>query len=187
MCRSTLRAFAFVLLTRVFFILCLFFFFFFIITVFSFQIAEKLELLLTEREGLYATWEDHKTELDQAYDLHVFLRDAKQIDTLTSTQEVKSYVFLFFSEGLTSGSEIRAISGITRIKYRNRWVPFGVKTSCVGGIVFLLKIFEVFLSLFIRHRQVLQVFCTSRTSKIKKGIQTNALEGPLQFAISFTF
>ena len=54
----------------------------------SFQIAEKLELLLTERESLYATWEDHKTELDQAYDLHVFLRDAKQIDTFTSTQEV---------------------------------------------------------------------------------------------------
>ncbi|XP_068689103.1 spectrin beta chain-like isoform X1 [Montipora foliosa] len=52
------------------------------------EIAEKLELLLTEREGLYATWEDHKTELDQAYDLHVFLRDAKQIDTLTSSQEV---------------------------------------------------------------------------------------------------
>ena len=54
----------------------------------SFQITEKLELLLTEREGLYATWEDHKTELDQAYDLHVFLRDAKLIDTFTSTQEV---------------------------------------------------------------------------------------------------
>ena len=54
----------------------------------SFQVAEKLELLLTERESLYATWEDHKTELDQAYDLHVFLRDAKQIDTFTSTQEV---------------------------------------------------------------------------------------------------
>ena len=54
----------------------------------SFQIAEKLELLLTERESLYATWEDHKTELDQAYNLHVFLRDAKQIDTFTSTQEV---------------------------------------------------------------------------------------------------
>ena len=65
-----------------------------------FQIAEKLELLLTEREGLYATWEDHKTELDQAYDLHVFLRDAKQIDTLTSTQEVKPTVqFLSLSEG----------------------------------------------------------------------------------------
>lgn len=56
------------------------------------QITEKLELLLTEREGLYATWEDHKTELDQAYDLHIFLRDAKQIDTLTSTQEVKCSV-----------------------------------------------------------------------------------------------
>ena len=58
------------------------------------QIAEKLELLLTEREGLYATWEDHKTELDQAYDLHVFLRDAKQIDTLTSSQEVSSFLSL---------------------------------------------------------------------------------------------
>ena len=59
------------------------------------QITEKLELLLTEREGLYATWEDHKTELDQAYDLHVFLRDAKQIDTFTSTQEVLLFACLF--------------------------------------------------------------------------------------------
>ena len=109
-------------------------------TVFSFQIAEKLELLLTEREGLYATWEDHKTELDQAYDLHVFLRDAKQIDTLTSTQEVRSHVFISFSEGLTAANEIGVILGITRIKYRNRCVTFGVKTICVGGIVFLLKI-----------------------------------------------
>ena len=55
----------------------------------SHQIAEKLELLLTERESLFATWEDNKTELDQAYDLQVFLREAKQIDTLTSTQEVR--------------------------------------------------------------------------------------------------
>lgn len=55
----------------------------------SYQIAEKLELLLTERESLFATWEDNKTELDQAYDLQVFLREAKQIDTLTSTQEVR--------------------------------------------------------------------------------------------------
>ena len=51
------------------------------------EISEKLELLLTEREGLYATWEDRKTEIDQVYDLQVFLRDAKQIDGLTSTQE----------------------------------------------------------------------------------------------------
>lgn len=103
-----------------FFFDCLFSqrFFIFLITVFSFQIAEKLELLLTEREGLYATWEDHKTELDQAYDLHVFLRDAKQIDTLTSTQEVKSPVFIFIFEGLTAGSEIGAIvmKGILRCK-----------------------------------------------------------------------
>ena len=55
----------------------------------AYQIAEKLELLLTERESLFATWEDNKTELDQAYDLQVFLREAKQIDTLTSTQEVR--------------------------------------------------------------------------------------------------
>ena len=46
-------------------------------------------MLLTERESLFATWEDNKTELDQAYDLQVFLREAKQIDTLTSTQEVR--------------------------------------------------------------------------------------------------
>lgn len=68
-----------------------------------------MELLLTERESLYATWEDHKTELDQAYDLHVFLRDAKQIDTLTSTQEVKSHVFFFFF-GWVEGRGVGALS-----------------------------------------------------------------------------
>ena len=117
-------------------------------TVFSFQIAEKLELLVTEREGLYATWEDHKTELDQAYDLHVFLRDAKQIDTLTSTQEVKSHVFIFVFEGFTAGSEIVAVLGITRIKYHNRRVYFGVKPCevflCVGCIVFRSDRFKLF-------------------------------------------
>lgn len=51
------------------------------------EITEKLELLLTERESLYATWEDRKMEIDQVYDLQVFLRDAKQIERLTSTQE----------------------------------------------------------------------------------------------------
>ena len=115
-----MRAFAFVPLVRALFIcLCSPRFSVFFMIVSSFQIAEKLELLLTEREGLYATWEDHKTELDQAYDLHVFLRDAKQIDTLTSTQEVKliaRFRFLF----------LRGI-GITRIKYRNGRVSYDVK------------------------------------------------------------
>jgi hypothetical protein len=44
--------------------------------------------LLTERESLYVTWDDRKTEVDQACDLHVFLRDARQVDSLYSSQEV---------------------------------------------------------------------------------------------------
>lgn len=51
------------------------------------EITEKLELLLTERESLYATWEDSKMEIDQVHNLQVFLRDAKHIERLTSTQE----------------------------------------------------------------------------------------------------
>jgi len=43
---------------------------------------------LTEREGLYATWDDRKAEVDQAYHLHVFLRDARQVDSVFSSQEV---------------------------------------------------------------------------------------------------
>ena len=57
-------------------------------SIFLQKLTEKLELLLTERESLYATWDDRKTEVDQACDLHVFLRDARQVDSLYSSQEV---------------------------------------------------------------------------------------------------
>ena len=83
----------------------------------SFQIAEKLELLLTERESLYATWEDHKTELDQAYDLHVFMRDAKQIDTFTSTQEVLQS---FLSSCSRGGQVISVLMHLERFSFECR-------------------------------------------------------------------
>ncbi|EDO49575.1 predicted protein [Nematostella vectensis] len=51
------------------------------------EITDKLELLLSERERLYASWDTRKEELSEAYYLHVFLKDAKQVDSFTSSQE----------------------------------------------------------------------------------------------------
>lgn len=52
------------------------------------EIQEKFGQLLEERQKLHAAWQHKKVHLDQLIDLHFFLRDAKQIDTLCSTQEV---------------------------------------------------------------------------------------------------
>jgi spectrin beta len=42
---------------------------------------------LDERQRLHTAWQQKKVHLDQLIDLHFFLRDAKQLDTLSSTQE----------------------------------------------------------------------------------------------------
>ncbi|XP_054271663.1 spectrin alpha chain, non-erythrocytic 1 isoform X2 [Macrosteles quadrilineatus] len=51
------------------------------------EIQEKFSQLLEERQRLHSAWQHKKVHLDQLIDLHFFLRDAKQIDTLCGTQE----------------------------------------------------------------------------------------------------
>lgn len=51
------------------------------------EIQEKFNQLLEERQKLHSSWQHKKVHLDQLIDLHFFLRDAKQIDTLCGTQE----------------------------------------------------------------------------------------------------
>lgn len=48
---------------------------------------EKCNQLLEERQKLHTAWQQKKVHLDQLIDLHFFLRDAKQIDNLSATQE----------------------------------------------------------------------------------------------------
>ena len=55
------------------------------------QISEKVELLLTEREGLHDGWTECQTQYDQMYELAVFMKEAKQIETIMSSQEVRFY------------------------------------------------------------------------------------------------
>jgi spectrin beta len=52
------------------------------------EIQERFSQLLDERQRLHTAWQHKKVHLDQLIDLHFFLRDAKQIDTLSSSQEV---------------------------------------------------------------------------------------------------
>lgn len=51
------------------------------------EINEKLGALLEERQRLHSAWQHKKVHLDQLIDLHFFMREAKQILTLSSTQE----------------------------------------------------------------------------------------------------
>jgi spectrin beta len=52
------------------------------------EIQERFSQLLDERQHLHTAWQHKKVHLDQLIDLHFFLRDAKQIDSLSSSQEV---------------------------------------------------------------------------------------------------
>ncbi|XP_023313664.1 spectrin beta chain, non-erythrocytic 1 isoform X1 [Trichogramma pretiosum] len=51
------------------------------------EVEEKCTQLLNERQKLHTAWQQKKIYLDQLIDLHFFLRDAKQLDNLSSTQE----------------------------------------------------------------------------------------------------
>lgn len=55
---------------------------------FLLQIRERLDQLLAVRGDLHTAWHKKKIYLDQLCDLQCFLRDAKQLDTLSSQQEV---------------------------------------------------------------------------------------------------
>jgi hypothetical protein len=52
------------------------------------EIQERFSQLLEERQRLHTAWQHKKVHLDQLIDLQFFLRDAKQIDALSSSQEV---------------------------------------------------------------------------------------------------
>ena len=52
------------------------------------EIQESFSLLLEERQRLHTAWQHKKVHLDQLIDLQFFLRDAKRIDALSSSQEV---------------------------------------------------------------------------------------------------
>ncbi|XP_076359799.1 spectrin beta chain, non-erythrocytic 5 kst [Tachypleus tridentatus] len=54
----------------------------------SSEIRERLNQLLKMREQLHTGWQRKHVYLDQLLDLHCFLRDAKQLDTLSGQQEV---------------------------------------------------------------------------------------------------
>ncbi|XP_053986770.1 spectrin alpha chain isoform X1 [Hylaeus volcanicus] len=51
------------------------------------EVEEKCNQLLDERQKLHTAWQKKKVHLDQLIDLHFFLRDAKQLDNLSTTQE----------------------------------------------------------------------------------------------------
>jgi hypothetical protein len=52
------------------------------------EIQERFSELLEEHQHLHTAWQHKKVHLDQLIDLQFFLRDAKQIDALSSSQEV---------------------------------------------------------------------------------------------------
>jgi Spectrin repeat. len=52
------------------------------------EIQDRFSQLLEERQHLHTAWQHKKVHLDQLIDLQFFLRDAKQIDALSSSQEV---------------------------------------------------------------------------------------------------
>lgn len=54
----------------------------------STEVKDKLEVLFREREKLLLAWENKKIYLDQLIDLQLFLRDAKQLDALCTSQEL---------------------------------------------------------------------------------------------------
>lgn len=51
------------------------------------EVEEKCTALLDERQKLHNAWNKKKIMLEQKIDLFCFLRDAKQIDNISSTQE----------------------------------------------------------------------------------------------------
>lgn len=53
------------------------------------EAVDRCAGLSMKRDELYAAWHMKKVYLDQLVDLHFFLREAKQIENITSTHEVR--------------------------------------------------------------------------------------------------
>jgi len=54
----------------------------------TFQIQEKVNELLDEREKLHGKWQDHRDYLKQLYEAQLFYRDANHLDRISHSQEV---------------------------------------------------------------------------------------------------
>lgn len=52
------------------------------------QIQDKVQELLEERDKLHGTWLSKRDRLNQVYDQQAFLRDAQQLELLSTSQEV---------------------------------------------------------------------------------------------------
>jgi hypothetical protein len=69
-----------------------------------FQIQDKIDELLEEREKLHGKWQDRRDYLKQLYDQQLFYRDANHLDRLSHSQEVcvalvtNKNISLFFSD-----------------------------------------------------------------------------------------
>jgi hypothetical protein len=73
------------------------------------DIQERLDKLLNERQLLHSAWQHKKVHLDQLIDLHFFLRDAKQLETMSASQEV-STPLNHLVMGLEGAGVIRSIA-----------------------------------------------------------------------------
>nr|XP_022333961.1 spectrin alpha chain, non-erythrocytic 1-like isoform X4 [Crassostrea virginica] len=51
------------------------------------EIEEKVKLVAEAQERLRSVWEERRDFYDQLYEFHIFLRDAQQLDTISSSQE----------------------------------------------------------------------------------------------------
>lgn len=51
-------------------------------------VKESMQKLVTERASLKEMWEKRNKQLKQCGELQMFLRDAEQVDSATSAQEV---------------------------------------------------------------------------------------------------
>ena len=55
---------------------------------FVLQVKVKVQEVKDMRERLQKTWDDRKNYYDQMFDLQIFMRDAEQLNSISTSQEV---------------------------------------------------------------------------------------------------
>ena len=68
------------------------------------QVKVKVQEVKDMRERLQKTWGDRKNYYDQMFDLQIFMRDAEQLNSISTSQEVGGQwtVHLFHHQTLTA-------------------------------------------------------------------------------------
>ena len=71
---------------------------------FVLQVKVKVQEVKDMRERLQKTWDDRKNYYDQMFDLQIFMRDAEQLNSISTSQEVggQQTVHLFHHQSLTA-------------------------------------------------------------------------------------